>query len=80
MRPGLTERSERKSVAECDPTPSMYYVYVLRNRQTGQNSSPELVYYEAYKAEADARRREWQLKRHAQALTALKMRLKESIR
>ncbi len=28
---------KRKSVAECDPTPSdMHYVYVLKNRQTHQ--------------------------------------------
>ena len=93
------ERSEHKSLAECDPTPSeMYYVYVLRNTVTSQlyygytnelqrrlkqhrrsQGSCELVYYEAYKAEADARRRERQLKHHAQALTALKVRLTESL-
>ena len=39
----------------------------------------ELVYYEGYKAEADARRRERQMKHHAQALTALKSRMKESL-
>src|SRR3989338_6504977 len=38
-----------------------------------------LAYYEAYKAESDARRRERQLKHHAQALTALKTRLTESL-
>ena len=76
----------------------MYYVYVLRDRQTRQpyygytnnlkrrladhekNGLPELVYYEAYKAESDARRRERQLKHHAQACTALRMRIKESLR
>ena len=37
MKPRLTERSERKSVAECDPTPSeMYYVYLLQDRRTRQ--------------------------------------------
>ncbi len=39
-----------------------------------------LVYYEAYKAESDARNRERQLKLHAQALTALKGRIKESLK
>ena len=99
MKPRLTERSERKSVAECDPTPSegMYCVYVLKNRGTQRlyygytnnldrrlaehrhHDRQELVYYEAYKTGADARRRELQLKHHAQALTALKVRLRESI-
>ena len=39
----------------------------------------ELVYYEAYRVEADARRRERQLKHHAQAMTALRGRLHESL-
>ena len=40
----------------------------------------ELVYYEAYKSEDDARRRERKLKDYGQAITALKSRLKESLR
>ena len=97
MTPQLRERSELSCQAECDPTPSMYYVYVLRNHSTGNlyygytnnlerrmrehgKSYPvELVYYEAYKVESDARHREWQLKHHAQALTALKARLPASL-
>lgn len=39
----------------------------------------ELVYYEAYKAKADAKEREKQLKRHAQAYTALKGRIENSL-
>ena len=39
----------------------------------------EVVYYEAYKSESDARRRERQLKHYAQALTALKARIKDSL-
>ncbi len=40
----------------------------------------ELIYYEAYKSELDARNRERRLKQYAQALTALKIRLKESLK
>ena len=39
----------------------------------------ELVYYEAYKAKSDAKEREKQLKRHAQAYTALKGRIDDSL-
>ena len=39
-----------------------------------------LIYYEAYKAEADARRREDQLKQHGQAKRQLKDRIRESRR
>jgi len=85
-------------MAEFDPTPSydMYYVYILKNRNTQQlyygytnnlerrikqhdTKKWELVYYEVYKSESDARKRERRLKYHAQALTALKSRLKESL-
>lgn len=38
----------------------------------------KLAYYEAYFSEADARKREHQLKHHAQAMTQLKRRLKHS--
>jgi len=39
----------------------------------------ELVYYEAYKSESDARSREKSLKIRARAFTQLKKRIKESI-
>ena len=98
MKSKLMARSEHKFETELDPTPSMYYVYVLKSRESGQlyygytnnldrrvdehNKSGdwELVYYEAYKAEFDARNRERRIKNYAQALTALKVRLKESLK
>ncbi|MFH1782930.1 MAG: GIY-YIG nuclease family protein [Candidatus Omnitrophota bacterium] len=85
-------------MAEFDPTPSMYYVYVLRGvkdkefycgytgnlkkrfKEHNKNKNYELLYYEAYKTKKDAYNRERQLKHHAQALTALKVRLKESLK
>ena len=85
-------------MTEFDPTPSMYYVYILRNIETNelyygytnnlerrieqhnQNLRYELVYYEAYKSEIDARSRERRLKNYAQALTVLKTRLNESLK
>jgi predicted GIY-YIG superfamily endonuclease len=62
----------------------LYYGYTSNLEQRisahkNNRQSWELVYYEAYKAEADARNREKQLKNYAQALTALKIRLKESL-
>jgi len=39
----------------------------------------DLIYYEAYKAERDARKRESNLKLRAQALTQLKKRIQESL-
>jgi len=51
----------------------------------GQNLSTrhkvpfELIYYEAYKNKSDARYREDNLKKHAQALKALKGRIKNSL-
>lgn len=39
----------------------------------------ELIYYEAYRGEGDARYREDNLKRHAQALKALKERTRNSL-
>jgi putative endonuclease len=39
----------------------------------------DLIYYEAHKSEIDVRNRERRLKQHAQALTALKTRSKESL-
>jgi len=40
----------------------------------------ELIYYEVYVAEKDARRRESNLKLRAQALTQLKKRIRESLK
>jgi putative endonuclease len=50
-----------------------------KSRYTKHKVPLELVYYEAYKSRADAKFRENQLKRHAQGLTALKKRLKQSL-
>lgn len=65
-------------------TNDLYYGYTnnLERRITEHNKERgcELVYYEAYKAELDARNRERRIKNYAQALTALKARLKESLR
>ncbi len=66
-------------------TNELYYGYTnnLRRRLAEHNYNRikdcELIYYEAYKSENDARNREKQLKRYAQALTSLKRRLKESL-
>ena len=63
---------------------ALYYGYTkdLKQRFKQHNSrrSCELIYYEAYKTESDARSRERRLKHYAQALTALKSRLKESLK
>ncbi|MDD2757800.1 MAG: GIY-YIG nuclease family protein [Patescibacteria group bacterium] len=40
----------------------------------------DLIYYEAYASEYDAKEREWQLKKHAQALVKLKERIKNCIK
>jgi predicted GIY-YIG superfamily endonuclease len=64
-------------------TRKLYYGYTndlnRRLEEHKKESAFELIYFEAYKAETDARRREKQLKNYAQALTALKQRLKESL-
>ena len=65
-------------------TKELYYGYTtnLKRRlsEHNQKQSWELIYYEAYKSELDARSRERRLKQYAQALTALKGRLKESLK
>ena len=65
-------------------TKELYYGYTnnLDRRFVEHNNkrSSELIYYEAYKEESDARAREKRLKNYAQALTALKGRLKESLK
>ena len=62
----------------------LYYGYTnnLKRRlaEHQKNGQSELVYYEAYRDETDARRRERQLKHYAQATTALKTRIRESLR
>ena len=65
-------------------TNELYYGYTnnLKQRISKHNKERnwELIYYEAYKAESDARNRERRLKYYAQALTALKARLRESLK
>ena len=66
-------------------TKQLYYGYTNNlERRLGEHNQDqqqwELVYFEGYKAEADARNREKRLKHYAQALTALKSRLKESLK
>ena len=64
-------------------TNQWYYGYTnnLQRRLVDHEhrASQKLIYHEAYRAEADARRRERQLKRYAQALTALKARVVNSL-
>lgn len=51
----------------------------LKNRST-QNKAPfEVVYYEAYKSKSDAKYRENNIKRFAQAYLQLKRRIKNSL-
>ena len=65
-------------------TKELYYGYTnnLERRLSEHNrqKDKEIIYYEAYKADFDARCRERQLKRYAQALTSLKRRLRESLK
>jgi len=65
-------------------TGNLYYGYTnkLERRFNEHNiqKDKEVIYYEAYKVESDARYREKQLKRYAQALTSLKRRLGESLK
>ena len=65
-------------------TNKLYYGYAndieRRSKEHNRKQPKELVYYEAYKSESDARNRERQLKNYAQALTALKVRLEESLK
>ena len=49
------------------------------NRSTKHRTPFELVYYEAYKSEHDARTREHNLKLRANALNQLKLRIPESL-
>ncbi|HOW87652.1 MAG TPA: GIY-YIG nuclease family protein [Candidatus Omnitrophota bacterium] len=64
-------------------TQDLYYGYSsnLKRRMAEHQAkgSWELKYYEAYRSETDARDRERKLKHYAQALTALKQRIKRSL-
>jgi len=64
-------------------TGELYYGYTndvqRRLADHQQIAAWDLVYYEAYRSELDARHREQRLKHYAQALTALKLRLQESL-
>ena len=65
-------------------TSDLYYGYTnnLKRRlpEHKKKRKMKLIYYEAYKSEQDARNREMRLKNYAQALTALKSRLKGSLK
>jgi len=65
-------------------TDKLYYGYSnnLKRRLSEHNKEEtwELIYYEAYKAESDARRRERGIKNSGQAISALKSRIKESLK
>ncbi|MDP2922275.1 MAG: GIY-YIG nuclease family protein [Candidatus Omnitrophota bacterium] len=64
-------------------TNELHYGYTnnLERRVAEHNKKQkwELIYYEAYKSELNARDRERRLKHYAQALTALRGRLKRSL-
>ena len=65
-------------------TKELYYGYTnnleRRIKEHNKKQVNELVYYEAYKTRGDAIDRERRLKHYAQALAALKSRLKESLK
>jgi putative endonuclease len=74
----------------------MYYTYLLRKGdgkiyigytndlrrrfKEHKDKNPELIYYEAYKDEADARDRERKLKQRGRAVKFLKNRIKNSLK
>ena len=71
-------------ILKSSKTSELYYGFTnnLKRRiaEYNKKQSQELVYYEAYKSETDARNRERSLKHYAQALTVLKTRLEESLK
>lgn len=72
-------------VLKDDKSKELYYGYTnnLKRRMLEHNNKKQswgLIYYEAYTSETDARNREKRFKNYAQALTALKIRLKESLK
>jgi len=62
---------------------SLYYGYTndlyRRLREHNKNGDWELIYYEAYRSEEDARKREGKLKDYGQSRTHLKRRLSKSL-
>ncbi|PIP24141.1 MAG: excinuclease ABC subunit C [Candidatus Nealsonbacteria bacterium CG23_combo_of_CG06-09_8_20_14_all_37_18] len=72
----------------------MFYVYLIKNSKNNtyigytndlrrrikehKSKNPELIYYEAYKNEKDAKEREKKLKQRGQTVRRLKERLKNS--
>jgi len=50
------------------------------NRSTKYRVPLDLMYYEAYVSQADAKKREWNLKKSSGARTALKRRLQDCLR
>lgn len=57
------------------------YTSDLRRRAKEHKSkNPDVIYYEAYKSEKDARKRELKLKQRGQAVRRLKERLEESLK
>ena len=50
-----------------------------KNLSTKHKAPFELIYYESYRAQSDAKRRESMLKDHAQSYTALKQRIRDSL-
>ena len=62
----------------------LYYGYTnnleRRFKEHNKNQQQQLIYYEAYLAESDARTRELKLKHYGQSRTRLKQRIKDSIK
>lgn len=50
-----------------------------KNISTRHEAPFEIVYYEAYLSQSDAKYREWNLKKHSGAYTHLKKRIKNSL-
>ena len=51
----------------------------IKQHRTGDHRWWELVYYEAYRDESEARLREWKLKQYGSALGHLKTRIRRSL-
>jgi len=56
-----------------------YTSNLQRRSKEHKDKNPELIYYEAYKSEKDARTRERMLKHHGQSLRRLKEKLINSL-
>jgi predicted GIY-YIG superfamily endonuclease len=57
-----------------------YTADLKRRVREHKDKNPELIYYEAYRAEKDARDREQKLKQRGQTVRRLKARLRESFK